>query len=108
MRKRRVQLVVKADEPALFFSSAAAAENWLEAIDVEEGTYPFAIDRAGNIFAVRPYKNNAKLERAAGQPADLDLLRSTIVSFLTAQRVQFEPTDTLEHLLYLCEPYVCV
>ena len=40
-----IALIVKADEPALFFSSIRNAENYLEAIDVENKVYPAALRR---------------------------------------------------------------
>lgn len=48
--KREVRLIVAADEPPLFFSSVDAAEQYLEAIDVEDGVYPAAYGRRASLI----------------------------------------------------------
>jgi hypothetical protein len=46
-------VVVVAENELLFFSSAAAAEGYLEAIDVEEGTYTRAFNAEGHALTLR-------------------------------------------------------
>lgn len=41
-RKATIELVVAADEPALFYSSVQQAEMDLEVVDVRNGVYPGA------------------------------------------------------------------
>ena len=45
-------LFVAADEPLLVFPSVAAAERYLEAIDVENGVYPAAYGPNGELYRI--------------------------------------------------------
>jgi hypothetical protein len=43
----QVNLIVAADEPAIFFASVHDAERWMEPVDVEDGVYGAAFGPAG-------------------------------------------------------------
>jgi hypothetical protein len=49
-------IVVVAENELVFFSSTAAAEGYLEAIDVEEGTYTRAFDADGHPLRLRTFE----------------------------------------------------
>jgi hypothetical protein len=106
MRKASIQFIVEADEPALFFASRDAAETLLEAIDVEDGTYPIAFDRSGAIYDVVPRGNGAALIPRVGAKPDPERLRRTLQRFLSACGVPFSRHETLDDLLAKCEPFL--
>lgn len=106
MKKAKVQIIVEADEPALFFRSKAAAEAYLEAYDIDEGVYPVAFDRSGQVYTIEVRGNSGLLVPNAEQRHDTERLRSTIIKFLNASKVRFLPDDTLDDLLAKCEQFL--
>lgn len=76
-----IELIVEADEPALFFSSVSGAEAYLEAIDVRDGVYRAAYGPDGQPFDIR-----AAGERVMITPAlrgtEPDKLRALLLRFL--------------------------
>jgi hypothetical protein len=76
-----IELVVEADEPALFCSSVSGAEAYLEAIDVRDGVYRAAYGPDGQPFDIR-----AAGERVMITPAlrgtEPDKLRALLLRFL--------------------------
>ena len=64
-----IQLIVAADEPALFFTSIEAAQRKLEWIDVKAGVYPIAYDPQGNVYRLR-YEGQHVIVEPDGTKAD--------------------------------------
>lgn len=106
MSSGRINFIVEADEPALFFESRAAAEKSLESIDAETGVYPIAFDRSGIVYDVIPAGNRVSLVRRPGVRPDPERLKQTLRRFLLAVGAPFSEAATLEQLLVECEPYV--
>jgi hypothetical protein len=70
MTAATINLIVAADEPALFYSSIEAAAMDLEWIDVENGVYPVAYDPEGNIYRLRAEDRRVVIERDTKSPPD--------------------------------------
>lgn len=68
-----VVLIIAADEPALFFSSVTAAENYLEAVDVRDGVYTGAYGAGGEPYSLRAEGNRVAIEPDAGTPRVAEL-----------------------------------
>jgi len=52
-----IELIIAADEPALFFSSIKSAEGYLEATDVEDGIYTAAFGPNGESYQINAKEN---------------------------------------------------
>lgn len=90
------------DEVALFFSDAVEAENYLEAIDVDNGEYPRAFDAQGNLYALRAIDNRVLVKacpRLAPAPAALEAL---VRQFLAFAKIPTTGEESLGELLELC------
>lgn len=98
-----IGLIVKADEPALFFSSIESAELYLEAIDVRDGVYPAAYGPGGE-----PYIVGVEGDRVVIEPLDGELrtgeLRDLLKSFLAA--IGASADGDLTDMIAACEKYV--
>jgi hypothetical protein len=106
MRTARINFIVEADEPALFFESKAAAESSLESIDVEDGIYAMAFDRMGVIYDVTARGKQVLLLRRPDTPPDPERLKATLQRFLTATNNDLSHSETLAQLLAKCEAYL--
>lgn len=104
---KAVGLVVAADEPALFFSSPATAEEYLEAVDVHAGTYPESYGPAGGPFeiSVDPF-NKVVIIKREDCPYRPERMREIVERFLRACGISYSEDMTNETLLKLCSPYV--
>lgn len=103
--QKQIEMIVVADEPALFFSSLSAAERWIEAVDVEEGIYPRAYDRNGVVYDVLPHGQGGLIVPRRDKQTDGDGLRSVLTRFLAATGIPFSTSDSVENLLELCERF---
>ncbi len=101
----KIALIVAADEPALFYSSAELASIDLEAIDVDDGVYPIAYDPTGNPYRVFTQGARVVIEPAGGEarPAELAALLRT---FLAAVGEAPGERESLPELLARCERFV--
>ena len=100
-----IELIVAADEPALFFRSIRGAESYLEAIDVNDGVYRGAWGSEGQphrIYAIDDCVHIDPLIDEAEQP---DQLAGVLVTFLHAIGRPAAASDGLASLLAECEPY---
>jgi len=59
--KTKIELVVAADEPALFYSSVQQAEMDLEAVDVRDGVFPIAYGPDGQIFKLEAIGDRVRI-----------------------------------------------
>ncbi len=74
-------LFVAADEPLLVFPSAAAAERYLEAIDVADGVYPAAYGPRGEPYRIGSTGSEVVIERT-DEPARPDELKALLIRYL--------------------------
>lgn len=91
-------LFVAADEPLLVFPSIPAAEQYLEAIDVENGVYPAAYGPNGEPYGIDS-KDSCVIIEPTGEPnrpAELSLLLSR---YLEASGRTPDATATFDHLV---------
>ena len=101
---KEIQIVVAADEPALFFSSVEAAERSLEPYDVNEGIYTAAYDRSGLPYSITVEGNRVRLTPETSAGNKQEELRQLLLYYLTYDG-ETPPADTsLESLLALCDP----
>ncbi|HEX8258047.1 MAG TPA: hypothetical protein VF589_10470 [Allosphingosinicella sp.] len=91
-------LFVAADEPLLVFPSATAAEQYLEAIDVENGVYPVAFGPRGEPYRVGTNGDQVVIERT-GEPERPGELRSLLLRYLEGSRRLADPATSLEALV---------
>jgi len=98
-----IALIVKADEPALFFSSIVNAERWLEAIDVRNGVYPIAYGPRGEPYAIGVEGDRVVVKHL---PTELRAaeLQGLLKTFLAA--VGSNADGNLTDLIAACERYV--
>ncbi|MDR6533145.1 hypothetical protein J2800_003906 [Caulobacter rhizosphaerae] len=98
-----IELIVEADEPALFFSSVGGAEAYLEAIDVRDGVYPVAYGPDGQVFKLEAIGDRVRIASVEGSKAPDDL-RALLLRYLSAVKVHdVKSTETLSGLLAICE-----
>lgn len=98
-----IQLIVEADEPALFFSSVSRAEAYLEAIDVRDGVYPAAYGPDGQVFQLEAIGDRVQITAVAGSKAPDDL-RALLLRYLSAAKAHdVKSTETFSGLLARCE-----
>lgn len=98
-----IELIVEADEPALFFSSVSGAEAYLEAIDVRDGVYPVAYGPDGQVFKLEAIGDRVRITSIEGSRAPDDL-RVLLFRYLSAVRAHdVKSTETLPGLLARCE-----
>jgi hypothetical protein len=88
---------VAADEPLLVFSTAGAAEGYLEAIDVESGVYPIGYGPRGEPYSITTDGNRVLVQRT-GEPSDPDALKALLIRYLEAQRQRVSDTMPLSEL----------
>ncbi|MBI1686245.1 hypothetical protein [Caulobacter hibisci] len=98
-----IELIVEADEPALFFSSASGAEAYLEAIDVREGVYSVAYGPDGQVFKLEAIGDRVRITSVEGLK-EPDALRALLLRYLSAAKAHdVKDTETLSGLLARCE-----
>ena len=97
-----IELIVEADEPALFFSSVKGAEAYLEAIDVRNGVYRAAFGPDGQPFDIRAAGERVTITPAL-RGAEPDKLRALLLRFLESTNDKnIGPDDDLPVLLARC------
>lgn len=98
-----IALIVKADEPALFFSSVSGAEGYLEAADVSEGIYPVAYGPDGQVFQLEAVGDRVRINSIEGSKSP-DELRTLLLRYLSAvKQGDIKGTEPLSSLLARCE-----
>jgi hypothetical protein len=91
-------LFVAADEPLLVFPSIAAAEQYLEVYDVDNGVYPAAYGPSGERFDVRSERRHVVIERSAERP-DPSELKALLLRYLDARGLSADAEAPLEQLV---------
>jgi hypothetical protein len=100
------QLIVAADEPALFYSSISRAEADLETIDVENGVYTAAFGPRGERYRIENGDNSVLISLDESKPADPQALRELVLRFLNAVEVPVKQGESLAELLRKCAPFI--
>ena len=95
MTEKAIQLIVAADEPALFFASIEAAQRKLEWIDVRHGVFPVAYDPEGHVYRIRYEGRKVIIER------DGDRCEPALLNALLQKATDIKSTDNT-FLLSLC------
>ena len=90
-------LFVAADEPLLIYPSVIAAEQHLEAFDVDGGVYPAAYGPNGELFCLST-KGNVVVIEPTGGPNRPDELRALLLRYLEATGHAPNAKATLDHL----------
>ncbi len=98
-----VALIVAADEPALFFSSVEAAEDYLEAVDVRNGVYPAAYGPGGERFEVETVGEDVKVRPCAAVKAP-DALAALLQAYFAA--IGDPPINDLAEMLRRAEQHL--
>jgi hypothetical protein len=91
-------LFVAADEPLLVFPSIAAAESYLEAVDVRNGVYRAAFGPNGKPYRIDSDGDDVVIE-LTGEPDRPDELRGLLSRYLEATGRTPDPTRTFEDLV---------
>jgi len=105
--KTKIELVVAADEPALFYSSVQQAETDLEAIDVRNGVYPIAYGPDGQVFYLEAIGDRVRIAQVEGLPPKPDDLRTLLLRYLSATGVHdVGEAESLGSLLARCDAAV--
>jgi hypothetical protein len=106
-RAKPINLIVAADEPALFFSLPEVAAKYLEAEDVRSGVYTEAYGPEGEPYDIMADQwDGVVIIRREGCAAQPDRLRQILETFLKACGLSFSTDMSLKDLLLLCNPYV--
>jgi hypothetical protein len=100
----QISLIVKADEPALFFTSFEAASQYLEWQDVQDGVYPVAFSPDGKQYSIWNDRNVVLFSPT--NTKDEAALELILREFLTAIRVEIGESESIESLIEKCEPHV--
>lgn len=100
---KEIRLIVASDEIATLFSSVAAAETYLEAIDVENGEYPVAYGVDGRVYRVSQQRLSAWdsgsvliAETDQSAPEELAALLRRLAA---SSRIGVNPDQPVEDLL---------
>lgn len=100
---RSVNLIVAADEPAIFFASVNEAERWMEPVDVQEGVYTAAYGPEGEPFMISTDGRRVTIRETGGKP-EPDILREILLRYFATIREPADGAVTLPELLERCHP----
>jgi hypothetical protein len=103
--EKKIAFLVEADIPALLFCSKAAAEAYLEAVDVLNGVYPIAFDRHGAVFDVVPDGSNARLVPDISGRVDGERLGRVLRRFLVSVGVTVDEDVPLEDIFKIADRF---
>ena len=104
--KLQVFLIVAADEPALFFSSAEAAEQYLEPIDVEGRVYGPSYGTAGEPYQIAVERGRVVVRLDNAKAAQPDELKALLLRFLAGIGVSVSTDEDLPTLLIRCTAHI--
>lgn len=98
-----VNLIVAADEPAIFFASVEDAERSMEPVDAEDGVYTAAFGRNGEPHTISTDGRSVVIRRTdeAAQP---DVLKALLFRYFAAMGETTSDDVSLTSLLDRCVP----
>lgn len=102
----KVQIIVEADEPALFFTSRLTAEKYLEATDVRNGVYKRCFGPNGEKFKISLDGEKVSIQPSADKELHLKDLREIIFKYLDAIQEPYERNISHVELLKRCEKHI--
>jgi hypothetical protein len=102
-----INLIVEADEPALFYHSIEDAEMDLEPYDVIDGVYKSIFGPNGEIYNISSEGHVVKIERLVGA-CDKNKLISVVKNFLVSIGKIEESDDSISlgDMLIECVPFI--
>lgn len=100
----QISLIVKAYEPALFFTSFEATSRYLEWQDAQDGVYPVAFSPCGEKYSV--WNDKDVVLFSPTNTKDEAALEAILRTFLTAVTVEIGGAESIESLLEKCGPHV--
>lgn len=95
-------LIVAADEPAICFATVAAAEGYLEAVDVCDGVYSAAYSPLGERFDI--CAANDRVTFTPTGKLEPEKLRQLLLRLFNARGLPANPSDPLVNLVDRCRP----
>lgn len=99
-----IQIIVAADEPALFFSSVAAAEGYIEAGDVDTCTAIYG--SKGEVYSIRAFNSRTIIEFNESESAKPNELVDLLLNFLSSINVTPKSNNSVSVLLEQCETHL--
>lgn len=99
----QINLIVAADEPAIFFASVKDAERWMEPIDVADGVYSTAFGPAGEPYIISTDGKTVVIRPAEGVPQP-ETLKVLLVRYFAATSQALGDDTSLSSLLNRCVP----
>lgn len=96
-----INLIVVADEPAIFFGPLEDAEQWMEPIDVDDGVYSAAFGPAGEPHIISTDGTNVSILQTCDAPQP-EALRAVILRYLAATGETVSDDIRLPALLDRC------
>ncbi|EFO33791.1 hypothetical protein TRICHSKD4_0905 [Roseibium sp. TrichSKD4] len=103
---RAVEIVVAADEPALFYDSIASAELHLESTDVQDGVYGPVFGIKGEVYSIRTAGDRVAIIADPLGRTDVIGLKEVLSTFLRTIKPDMVIPDCLDTMLQLCTPYL--
>lgn len=98
----KIQLIVTADEPALFFETVEYAERYHEAIDVEDGVFGAVFGPNGERYSIRTDGRRVYINKTDEDP-DPEALKNVMMRFFAEIGEPQLPEVDLPFLLKQCE-----
>lgn len=99
----KVNFIVTADEPAIFFASVQEAESWMEPIDVQNGVFKEAYGPAGEPYSISTDGSCVSIE-PTGEAPKAEELRYALLEVFAALGNHSSDHMTLSELLDRCVP----
>jgi hypothetical protein len=96
-----INLIVVADEPAIFFASLEDAERWMEPIDVDDGVYSAAFGPAGERHIISIDGTSVSILQTGDTPQP-EASRAVILRYLAATGETVGDDISLPALLDRC------
>ncbi|MDF2496346.1 MAG: hypothetical protein K0S66_3280 [Sphingomonas sp.] len=97
----QINLIVAADEPAIFFASVTDAERWMEPIDVADGVYSAAFGPAGEPHTIST-DGTSVLIHGTGDAPQPEALKALMLRYLAAIGETVSDDISLPALLDRC------
>ena len=98
-----INLIVAADEPAIFFASVEDAERWMEPIDVKNAVYSAAFGPAGEPHTISTDGTSVFI-RQTSDALQPEALRAVMLRYLAAIGETTSDDISLPALLDRCSP----
>jgi hypothetical protein len=99
-----IGLIVDADEPAIFCSSVAAAEAWMEPDDVLDGVHTAAYGPGGEPYRIAAVDGRVSITRMPGEPDRPEELKALLMRYFEARGEPVDSSESLSVMLSRCRP----